>query len=599
MILTRQALEDLDQNGATRLELTETGRIADFKTVTHIISKTVDFPDYVTALDMYIPVVKPTWIRTSMQKRRQPNPRSYSPDPALFMSDVLLHCADIPEGDKEAIIGGVIAMGGLYSDGLSKLVTHLVALSYDDPKVQAVLGKRLDCKIVIPHWFDDCLRLRRRISVEKYLLPDPEVLRRDLDSPPVAVNNPDIETAMRLTPDPEVLDEAKPARVFQKRKVMLSHDLNLGKGIRGSIEQIITGGGGSMVDHLDDADIYVCQYREDDNFADACRAGKEVGSLNWLYHLIAHDRWTNPLLRLLHFPIPLHGIPGFENFVIAVSNYTGNARVYLESLLKASGARYTKTMTAGNTHLIAAHTQSEKYSAAKEWAIEVVNHLWLEDSYVQNRVAPMSNGRYTHFPKRTNLGEIIGQTPVDRAALEKGWLRVKEPKSPESDHEANATIPTKKAQRKTIGDAPTEQAVSSTRKGRHNTSLSTPRPDGKENRNPSSPSFNMETPIRGGRGAKTKALSAVHEAAADIERYNKEKKRVGGITHGKDRGTPRVSNSPKRKRDEEEDEQVTSEEEAGQSKKAKTAGQKIKVMVSKYEKWEENPGSEQADKVRH
>lgn len=81
------------------------------------------------------------------------NPRSYSPDPCLFMSDVIVTCAeDIPEGDKEAIIGGVVAMGAQYSGAVTKLVTHLIALGLDDPKCDLVRAKNLRCKIVLPHW---------------------------------------------------------------------------------------------------------------------------------------------------------------------------------------------------------------------------------------------------------------------------------------------------------------------------------------------------------------------------------------------------------------------------------------------------------------
>lgn len=68
------------------------------------------------------------------------------------MSDVTICCADIPEGDKEAIIGGVIAMGGQHSSALSKMVTHLVALTLDNDKCEVAVNKRLRCQIVLPHW---------------------------------------------------------------------------------------------------------------------------------------------------------------------------------------------------------------------------------------------------------------------------------------------------------------------------------------------------------------------------------------------------------------------------------------------------------------
>lgn len=130
----------------------ETNRIRNLGELTHIISNTSDFQDYEDALDKFIHVVKPSWIRNSVAKMRQPNPRQYSPDPSLIMSEVVVCCAGIPEGDKEAIMGGVLAMGGLCSEVLSRLVTHLVALTVDDAKVEACLQRKLPCKIVAPHW---------------------------------------------------------------------------------------------------------------------------------------------------------------------------------------------------------------------------------------------------------------------------------------------------------------------------------------------------------------------------------------------------------------------------------------------------------------
>ena len=122
--------------------------------VTHIISTTIDFPDYEVANDALKSVVKPDWVDASITKGRLANPRQYSPDPKLFFSGLIVCCADIPSGDADAIIGGVLAMGGLYSSSVSKMVTHIVALSMDSDKCQTALSRDLKCKIVLPHWYE-------------------------------------------------------------------------------------------------------------------------------------------------------------------------------------------------------------------------------------------------------------------------------------------------------------------------------------------------------------------------------------------------------------------------------------------------------------
>jgi hypothetical protein len=66
---------------------------------------------------------------------------------------VVVTCGDIPEGDKDAIIGGVVAKGGLYSPRMTGMVTHLVDLTVGSDKARLVQAKKLRVKIVLPHWY--------------------------------------------------------------------------------------------------------------------------------------------------------------------------------------------------------------------------------------------------------------------------------------------------------------------------------------------------------------------------------------------------------------------------------------------------------------
>lgn len=124
----------------------------DLDLVTHIISTTCDFPQYTNACNRMIPVVTPDWITQSLQRRKQAQIRPFTPDPRLIFSGVVLTTADLPSGDQDAIIGAVLVMGGQNSNSLTKLVTHIVALSDDNQKVQQAREKKLKCKVVLPHW---------------------------------------------------------------------------------------------------------------------------------------------------------------------------------------------------------------------------------------------------------------------------------------------------------------------------------------------------------------------------------------------------------------------------------------------------------------
>lgn len=97
--------------------------------MTHIIAQDIDFPGYDEADRMMITVVKPEWVYKTMETGKVQPPRPYTPDPRLFFSNVCITTADLPAGDKEAIAGGVIAMGGTVCSTLRKDCTHIVALN--------------------------------------------------------------------------------------------------------------------------------------------------------------------------------------------------------------------------------------------------------------------------------------------------------------------------------------------------------------------------------------------------------------------------------------------------------------------------------------
>jgi hypothetical protein len=121
--------------------------------VTHIISNTIDFEQYTEAQALMIPVVTELWIKTSTNKGKQAQLRPYSPDPRLIFSNVVVSCADIPVTDRESIVGAVMALGGTESKDLSRLTTHICALSEDNAKVQEARRKCPNCKVVLPHWY--------------------------------------------------------------------------------------------------------------------------------------------------------------------------------------------------------------------------------------------------------------------------------------------------------------------------------------------------------------------------------------------------------------------------------------------------------------
>ncbi|KAF2733199.1 hypothetical protein EJ04DRAFT_544288 [Polyplosphaeria fusca] len=614
----RRLTDDITANGGDILPFdTSSGRVESLAEITHIISTTSDFPDYQRANDLYKHVVQPSWVTECLKAGKIKNPRGFNPDPALFMSDVVVCAADIPEADQEAIEGGVLAMGGQWTRPLSKMVTHIIALTLDNDRCQLAIAKRLRCAIVLPHWFDDCLKLGRRISERPYTLPNPPILNPEAGAIPHTRPSPQIRDATNPepthNPTPSAhLEPTRSIKAFEGKKVMLADDLGLTEGLRDVIKGLIRAGGGEVTTNVDNASVYVCNFRDGEDYVKASQARKDVGNLSWLYYLIAHDSWTNPMRRMLHYPRPKNGVPGFEGYKISISSYTGEARIYLENLIKASGAEFTKTFKQDNTHLITAHQHSEKCEAAQEWNVHVVNHLWLEESYAKCKEQTLTDERYNYFPTRTNLGEILGQTEIDRNSVELAFF----PKARKADKATKLAaqkdaVPGSSAPKRVATEVPARSSplVEKNRRTKTETEAVTPLPsrrkDDKENETPGTTSS---------RGAKDRALTKLHDSATDIAQFEKEMKRKGGVIHGgrrqKEDGADdeskvvkgRESIASKRSIDEVDDEGSTSEDEAQgeptNRKKAKLTPIKFRMLVSKDLRWENNTDKEGKDKSK-
>jgi hypothetical protein len=453
------------------------------------------------------------------------------------------------------------------------------------------------------------------------LLPDPEILKKPANESLEIPVNTNLDGA--TSPTPQWLpSDGQPARspvtVFQDKKVLLSNDLKLTNRLQDTIKAIIHNGGGKVVTEVEDCDTLICTYREGSDYVSAAQSCKDIGNLSWLYYLIVNNEWTSPLRRLLHYPVPKNGIEGFSNLRITVSNYGGEARIYLENLIKACGAEFTKTMKADNTHLITARNSSEKCRAAPEWGIAVVNHLWIEECYAKCEIKPINVAKYNHFPPRTNLGEIIGQTFLDESKLRElyypggddslspGAKRKRKILEAAQDN----AYPSGPAEGVVIGKAPenkdfdilqdeteTKTLRRSTRKSTEE--LTTPVRtrhvrSGKENETPSVTST-------GGRSAKAKARDLLQAIAPDIALYEKEKKRqskTGAAPWGGKRAADMAEKDTKRAGSADED--VEDEDEVKRpAKKARPSlpDVELRITLTGYTRWVGDSKKEDQDRV--
>ncbi|KAK5956311.1 regulator of Ty1 Transposition [Knufia fluminis] len=553
------------------------------ESLTHIITTTFDFPDYYDALDLFVQVVKPAWVTASVATDKLAHPRKYSPDPKLFMSDVVATCADLPLGDKDAIAGGILAMGGNYSSKLTSQVTHVVALSMENDKVEQVKRNNLNMTVVLPHWFDDCLKLGKKIDEGPYTLPDPEIMQTPGGKAPLGRPNKHVVGAATSHPDDGTLPSLsgrKSLAVFKKKRILLDEDLKISQTLRNVLNGMILTSNGKVVDNVSEANVLICKYRCGENYTKATAKKIDVGNLAWLYYLIVHDLWTSPYRRLLHYPIPKEPLPGFDGLKISLSNYSGEARTFLENLIIAIGAECTKTLKQENTHLVTAHKKSEKVAAAEDWNIAVVNHLWIEESYAKWEMQNVTNSRYIHFPTKTNLGEVVGQTQIDKKVIEQKF-------SGQAQHEVDTPLSVRKGQADAKAlDASTPaksnaRSASTAKAKAQTTSAQTPATSrvaasGKENLTPGT---------AGSRKSKDAATAKLHDLSTDIALFEKERKRVGGVVYGGRRKGDEDRVDGGRKRSAEPTEADATDKKQAKRPRTDSTSVQMHLLISGYKGW--------------
>eukprot|EP00741_Cyanophora_paradoxa_P004339 tig00000792_g4213.t1 len=130
----------------------------------------------------------------------------------------------------------------------------------------------------------------------------------------------------------------------------------------------------------------------------ACQAALEKGTP------VLRASWVAACLTVGELvPTSPHRLPLLSGLVFSVTGLPHTARATMRRLAAEHGARFTPALhRRGNTHLIAASTDTEKFRHAVSWGIRTVSCAWLYESVVRSRwldermyPAQASHGRRT------------------------------------------------------------------------------------------------------------------------------------------------------------------------------------------------------------
>lgn len=374
-----------------------------------IVSNTMDYDRSEEMKRFMIPTVTPRWVYCCVREQKLVPTRPFSPDPRNFMRDVIACFSGLSKGDTDVSKAGITASGGECTDMVTRYTTHVIATSLQTPECELVLESKknnpqIGIKLVKPSWVDACMSLQVKVDDTPYLLnaePSTSEETQDLtatypvnDSPRLAV-----QQSMRNDLGSNTLDG---------RKFFLSADLDLSERVSKTVTYLIETNGGVITTDLAEAQVYLGKWREGDDYITASRRKIIIGNITWLYWVLIHQQFEKPT-HLLHYPEVKGGLAVMKNCNICITNYTGDARAYLVSLVHSLGANYSgKLIEHHTTHLITAYESGQKYEAAKKWGIPVVNHLWLEDSYAYWQPQDPLNRVYTYFPSKLSMSTLIG-----------------------------------------------------------------------------------------------------------------------------------------------------------------------------------------------
>lgn len=405
-------------------------------TTTHIFANDNNFEGYNDALQNNVAVVTPQWVHAAIRNGHVHRPRFYSPDPAKFLSGLVVCTSGLTKHDREVVLGGAVAFGADYRNDLTVDVTHLITMAAEGKKYETIMEKaEIGIKAVLPQWLYDCVKFQRRIDEAEYLFPEPKLFERrinaaeDEESRPTPL--PKITSSKGyIHPYPlneDVLSSCAPTSPFMKdMRIYINTDTDISDTMRSVLEECVNAAGAHLIDEemtysSEDVDIYIGRWRFGEEYKQASVDGKIVGSIWWLSNTLARNRIESPTRSLLDYPLPKSGISEMQNMVITITNYSGVPRDYVRRLIHALGATYTPNLTEDNTHVITSSQHGQKYLAGKQWNLDVVNHLWLEDCFQQWTCKSVAEEKYVYFPDTHVLEDLVGETPVLREEISRWW----------------------------------------------------------------------------------------------------------------------------------------------------------------------------------
>lgn len=211
----------------------------------------------------------------------------------------------------------------------------------------------LGIRTILPQWFYDCVKFQKKVDEvsealiihkmphtaidtylqSEYIFPEPKFFEYRSsayteDNSSRTSNKLKENTANGyIHPYPMNVDSLAscvPTSEFMKgRKIYINPDTGLSESLLSSLKECVAAAGASILeDHetysKETVDIYIGRWRQSEEYKQASKDGKIVGSVWWLTNTLARNRVASPTATLLDYPMPKSGIKDMHQMVCVI-----------------------------------------------------------------------------------------------------------------------------------------------------------------------------------------------------------------------------------------------------------------------------------------
>jgi hypothetical protein len=128
----------------------------------------------------------------------------------------------------------------------------------------------------------------------------------------------------------------------------------------------------------------LCPNRLSETYKKAMEDRKRVVTPYWLEDVLQEQKLRPPWLAY-HFPSPYEFKDGpLTNHVITLHGFNGKEKLILKTLIWLLNGKYSSHLSNINSFLISKNSDGIKVEKAKQWKINVVNGIWINELYLGN-----------------------------------------------------------------------------------------------------------------------------------------------------------------------------------------------------------------------